>query len=156
MRTITAALALVLASGAMAHAAPADDAVATVHAFVAAFDKGDMKGAAAVFEPDAAIIDEVGAHQWHGTGALGAWGAALEKDGADRGLTDEAVTLGKTVRAEAVGDAAYVVVEATFTYKQKGAPIAEPATMVYALKKEAGGWMIAAWAWSGTAPKPAS
>ena len=156
MRTQTAALAVALAAmAAGAHAAPVDDAVATVHQFIDAFDKGDVKAAAATHEADAAIIDEVGAHQWHGPGAFQAWASDLMKDAAANGQTDMAVVLGKPLRAQVDGDTAYVVMEAAFNYKQRGVATTEPAQMVFALKKEAAGWKIAGWAWSGGAPRPA-
>ena len=150
MRMVSSVLCLILAAAPMAKAAPADDAVAKAHEFIDAFDKGDMKTAAATHEPDAAIIDEVPPHQWRG---FQAWAADLMKDGAAKGLSDEAVILGKTVRAEADGDAAYAVFEATFRYKQKGAQMSEPAQMVFAFRKGADGWKIAGWAWSGGVPR---
>ena len=149
MRLLTAALCLTFASAPLAHAAPVDDAVAVAHQFIDAFDKGDMKTAAATHEADAAILDEVGAHQWHGPGAFMAWANDLMKDSAANGQTDESVTLGKTVRAQVDGDTAYAVLDASFNYKQHGVAMSEPAQMVFALRKEADGWKIAAWAWSG-------
>jgi len=85
MRGLAVALALALASTA-ARAAPADDAVATVHQFIDAFNKGDVKAAAATHEPDAAIIDEVGAHQWHGPGAFQAWASGVQSTERGDGL----------------------------------------------------------------------
>ena len=146
---ILAAACLAIGAGGLAHAAPADDAVAVAHKFIDAFDKGDIKAAAATHEADAAILDEVGAHQWHGPGAFQAWADALMKESAAAGDTDEAVILGKTIRAQVDGDAAYAVFQATFKYKEHGKPMSEPAQMVYAFRKEADGWKIAAWAWSG-------
>ena len=150
---ILVAACLAIGAGGLANAAPADSAVAVAHKFIDAFNKGDMKGAQATHEADAAIIDEVGAHQWHGPGAFQAWAADLTKDSAANGQTDESVTLGRTVRAEAQGDVAYAVIEASFNYKQKGMAMSEPAHMVYAFKKEADGWKITAWAWSGGVAK---
>lgn len=157
MRLLSATLGLALAStlAAAAWAAPVDDAVATAHRFIDAFDKGDVATAAATHEADAAIIDEVGAHQWHGAGAFQAWAGDLMKDAAANGETDLGVTLGRTLRAQVDGDTAYVVMEAWFNYKQHGVATTEPAQMVFALKKEAEGWKIAAWAWSGGTPHPA-
>jgi ketosteroid isomerase-like protein len=156
MRRQTAALAVALAAmAAGARAAPVDDAVATVRQFIDAFDRGDVAAAAATHEADAAIIDEVGAHQWHGPGAFQAWAGDLMKDAAANGQTDMAVVLGKPLRAQVDGDTAYVVMEAAFNYKQRGVATTEPAQMVFALKKEAAGWKIAGWAWSGGTPRPA-
>ncbi|HLK25439.1 MAG TPA: nuclear transport factor 2 family protein [Caulobacteraceae bacterium] len=155
MRTLSAVLCLVLASAPLVHAAPVDDAVAKAHEFIDAFDKGDVKAAEATHEADAAIIDEIGGHQWHGPGAFQAWAAALTKDAQSGGLTDLKVTLGKTLRAQVDGDTAYEVLEATFSYKEHGVAMSEPAQMVFALRKEADGWKIAAWAWAGGTPHKA-
>ena len=134
-------------------AAPADEAVATVHRFFDAFDAGDIKTAAATHEPDATIVDEVPPHLWH---SFQGWLGDLVKDMQAGGLSDAGVTLGKTVRADVDGDMAYVVTEAVFHSKDHGKPTAEPAHVVVTLKHEADGWKIAAWAWSGGVPGPAS
>ena len=125
---------------------------APIHQFVDAFDKGDMKAAGAAFLPSVTIIDEVPPHYWQGANAFAAWGADLQKDSKAGGLTDESVTLGKVTDEIVSGSEAYVVIEATFAYKQKGVAMREPAHMNYALKKTAAGWKIAGWAWSGTTP----
>ena len=155
MRVLAGILCLALLSGGVAYAAsPGDDAVATIHTFIDAFNKGDMKTAGATHEADVAIIDEVPPHQWHGPGALQAWAGDLMKSAAAAGQSDEQVVLGRTIRAQVDGDTAYVVMEASFNYKEHGQPVAEPAQMVFALRQEAGGWKISAWAWSGTVPHP--
>ena len=67
-------------------------------------------------------------------------------------MTDEAVTLGDVTDTVVSGRHAYVVIGATFTFKQKGAAMKETAQMTYAMVKGAGGWKIAGWTWSGTPP----
>ena len=48
-------------------------------------------------------------------------------------------------------DRAYVVVPATYSYKEKGPPVTEPGSIwTLALKKGEAGWRITGWAW--TAP----
>jgi ketosteroid isomerase-like protein len=153
MRVIVTALCLAMASGGAAMAAPADDAVATAHKFIDAFDAGDMAAARATHEPDASIIDEIPPHQWR---SFDAWAGDLVKDLKAAGDTNPKVVLGNTDRAEVDGDMAYVVTEATFSYVEKGKPITEPAHMVFALKREGAGWKISGWAWSGGKPRPAS
>lgn len=128
---------------------------APIHQFIDAFDKGDMKTAGAAFLPSVSIIDEVPPHYWSGPNAFAAWGADLQKDSKAGGLSDEKVTLGKVTDEIESGATAYVVIEATFSYKQKGVAMSEPAHMSYALSKTAQGWKIAGWAWSGTPPKKA-
>jgi ketosteroid isomerase-like protein len=153
----TAVLAGVLLAGSIsASAAMAANAQleAPIHQFIDAFDKGDMKTAAAAFLPSITIIDEVPPHYWQGPGAFAAWGADLQKDSKAAGLSDEKVTLGKVTDEIESGATAYVVIEATFSYRQKGVAMREPAHMSYAMNKTAAGWKIAGWAWSGTPPKP--
>jgi hypothetical protein len=65
--------------------------------------------------------------------------------------TDLPVAIGERRAPIAVtGDRAYVVVvSATSTYKQKGKPVTQSGSVwTCALQKLAGGWRIAAWAWS--------
>jgi hypothetical protein len=149
---IAAGLALAALTTAGAAAAADAQLEAPIHQFIDAFDKGDMKTAGAAFLPSVTIIDEVPPHYWQGTGGFAAWGADLQKDAKAGGLTDLGVTLGKVTDEIVSGSEAYVVIEATFAYKQKGVAMREPAHMSYAMKKTAAGWKIAGWAWSGTPP----
>jgi ketosteroid isomerase-like protein len=155
MRT-TVLAGVLLAGCASASATSAANAQleAPIHQFVDAFDKGDMKTAAAAYLPSITIIDEVPPHYWQGSGAFAAWAADLQKQAKAEGLSDETVTLGKVTYAVESGAEAYVVIEATFAFKVKGAAMREAAHMNYALKKTPGGWKIAGWAWSGSSPKP--
>ena len=65
------------------------------------------------------------------------------------------MTLGKVVREVNSGATAYVVIDAVYTFKQKGVAMREPAQMTYALKRTKSGWKIAAWSWTGPDPVPA-
>ena len=156
MKVMIGALWLTLAAGGLARAAaPSDGVLATVHQFIDNFNRGDTKAAEAAHAPDVAIIDEIPPHEWHGTGAFQAWVADLEKASQAAGQTDEKVTLGRSIRTQVDGDTAYAVVPVTFTFKQHGKPMIEPAQMAFALRKEPAGWKITGWAWSGTVPHPA-
>ncbi len=77
------------------------------------------------------------------------------KNDAAAGVTEEKVTLGAVTREVVAGDTAYVIVAATYSFRQKGVAMREPAQMTYALTKTAGAWKIAGWAWTGPDPKPA-
>ena len=137
------------ASAAFAGATP----VGTVHDFIDAFDKSDAAGAAATQTPDVSIIDEMAPHAWTAPGAFQAWAGALMADAKANGQSGNKVTLGDVIRSQEDGDTAYVTMAATYSYDQKGAAMTEPARMVFALKRTAGDWKIAAWAWAGDPPK---
>jgi len=150
-RLVLAAVAasLLTATSAWAGATPE----ATIHQFIDAFDKGDAAGAAATHAADVSIIDEMAPHIWSGSGAFQAWAGAVMADAKANGESGNAVTLGDVIRSQDDGDTAYVTINATYSYTQKGAAIAEPAQMAFALRKTSGDWKITAWAWSGTVPK---
>jgi ketosteroid isomerase-like protein len=151
-----AASASVAAMPAAAAAGSTAKMVATIHQFIDAFDKGDLPGAAATHAADVTIIDEVPPHLWRGPKALASWAADLGADDKKNGMSGEAVTLGKTQRAQIDGDTGYAVIRSTFSYKQNGVDMAEAGTMTFALKSGKDGWKITAWSWNGTVPKAAA
>ncbi len=127
--------------------------VAPIHQFIDGFNKGDMKAAAASHVADVVIIDEPAPHLWRGTGAFQAWLDDLTKDSAKRGRSDEAVALEEATREEVDGDRAYVVVPATYIFKEKGVAMREPAQMTFVLQKIGAEWKISAWTWTGPRPE---
>jgi hypothetical protein len=129
--------------------------MAPINKFIEAFNKGDMAGAAAAHSSkgDLVIIDEVAPFLWRGAQALQAWAGDLDADGKKRGLTNQKVTLRTATRAETHGDDAYVVVPAVYSFNEKGVAMREPAQMTFALKKEATGWLIHGWTWTGNKPQ---
>jgi hypothetical protein len=129
---------------------------APIHQFIDSFNKGDIKTAtAAHLATGVSIIDEVPPHHWQGPKAFATWAADLTKDDKAAGISDEAVALGNVTREVISGQTGYVVIAATYTFKQKGAAMREPAQMTFALTKAAKGWKIAGWTWTGTEPVPA-
>jgi ketosteroid isomerase-like protein len=149
---VTLVLAVAVA-GSVRAAAPADAPVATVKKFIDDFNKGDLKGAASTQVDDVAIIDEFPPHAWNGSGAWDKWLADLQKDAKTHEQSDQKMNLGKTIRSQVDGDTAYVVMAATFVYKEKGKAMTEPGQMALALKKDGDSWKIASWAWAGTPPR---
>lgn len=157
--TLPSAVALALSAACVAHAAPAPAAgapLAALHQFIDSFNKGDVKTAQAAHAADVVIIDEVPPHVWRGPNAFQAWAASLDKAAKAAGDTDEKLTLGAPVRSEINGDVAYLVVPATYTYKEKGKPMREPAQFAVALRKEGAAWKLTGWAWAGTVPRAAA
>jgi hypothetical protein len=143
-----------LVMGAAANAGSADDPLAPIQKFIDSFNKGDLVAAASTHAAtaDLTIIDEVPPHLWQGPKAFQTWSADLDSDSKKRGITDQAVTIGAPTREESTADRAYVVVPAVYTFKEGGVAMREEAQMTVTLKKDAGGWLIHAWAWTG--PKP--
>lgn len=141
-----------LAPGAALAADP--QVMAPVRQFIESFNQGDVKAAEATHAADVVIVDEAPPFVWKNPGAFQAWLASLTKDDKARGRTDGAVALGEPTREEVAGDAAYVVVPAEYTFKEKGVAMHEPSQMTYALRKTATGWKISSWTWTGPAPTP--
>jgi len=82
-------------------------------------------------------------------GACLNWASDYEADVKKNGITAGGVALGNPLHIDITGDRAYVVVPATYTYKQKGKLIKERGSIfTVALQKEKAGWRITGWAWA--------
>jgi hypothetical protein len=140
--------AAVLAAGPAA-AAEKTDVMAPLHQFVNGFNKGDIKTASAACAEQTSIIDEFPPHEWHGAGACSTWANDFDADAKKNGITDGVVTLGSPRHVDIMGDRAYVVVPANYTFKQKGKLVKETgSTLTVALLKDTAGWRITGWAWT--------
>lgn len=157
MKSVIVGMACLAALSAASAAAAADAALsAPIHQFVDAFNKGDGKTAGAThLATGVSIIDEVPPYIWQGPKAFETWAADLTKNDAAAGVTEEKVTLGAVTREVVSPQSAYVIVAATYSFKQKGVAMREPAQMTFALTKTAEGWKIAGWTWTGPDPVPA-
>ncbi len=161
MRFLVLGLAGSLALGGVAAGATTRaELTAPITTFVDAFDKGDMKTAAATYAQDVSITDEVAPYSWHGPKAFETWAQDLTANDKKAGLTGEKLTLGDVVRTETDGRHAYVVMFAVYSFTNaKAAPMHENARMTFALRKEADGWKIAGWTFTSaraTAGVPAA
>jgi ketosteroid isomerase-like protein len=155
--TLAALVCLVVGVPGVAQAqTPDPQIVVPINKFLDAFNKGDMAGAAAAHAKDIVIIDEIPPFAWRGTQALQEWAAALQADSKKNGMSEEKVTLKAPTRIEMAGSDAYAVVPATFTFKQKGVAMHEVSQMTFTLKKEASGWLITSWTWTGPRPTKAA
>jgi ketosteroid isomerase-like protein len=152
---LAAAVAVAALAGGVQAAAASRGPAAVINQFNDAFNRGDMAGAKAILTDDATMIDEIAPHAWHGPGAFDAWSADLAKSDKAAGITNEKVAIGSTVRSIVDGDSAYVVSRVTYTYRQHGRHMVEPAELAVALRQEGGAWKIAAFAWAGTVPHAA-
>ncbi|MGH6967187.1 MAG: nuclear transport factor 2 family protein [Phenylobacterium sp.] len=154
--TILGLVCLAALSVTSAAAAATAELAAPIHQFIDAFNKGDGKTAGAThLAAGVTIIDEVPPYIWQGPKAFETWVGDLTKNDAAAGITEEKVTLGAVTREVVSPQTAYVIVAATYSFKQKGVAMREPAQMTFALTKTAEGWKIAGWTWTGPDPVPA-
>jgi hypothetical protein len=154
--TLGAFVCFVVGVSAAAQAQTADpQMIAPINKFMEAFNKGDMAGAAATHSAtaDLAIVDEVPPFAWVGAQAFQSWATALDADAKKNGMTEAKVTLRAPTRVETAGTDAYVVVPVVFTFKLKGVAMREAAQMTFVLRKDASGWMIHGWTWTGPRPQ---
>ncbi len=121
----------------------------TIAAFGTAFNKGDIPAAKSTMAPTITIVDEVAPFAWSGPGAFDAWLGDLGKSEAAEGKTGGTVAISAPSREVVVGDHAYAIAPATYTFKQHGGAKRETAQMTFALFKTNGAWKIAAWSWTG-------
>ena len=149
MRKLLIAVIVVVAVAGLAAGSEQTEVMAPVRQFVDGFNKGDAKSAVAACADQTMIIDDFPPHLWQGAGACASWASAYEADAKKNGIVDGVVTLGKPRQVDITGDVAYVVVPASFSYKQNGKLVKEAgATFTLVLQKGMAGWRITAWAWA--------
>ena len=149
MTSVVAASVLLIAVPLAAQAPAATDAMAIVHQFIDAFNKGDLKTLSAACADQVSIIDEYPPYEWHGSGSCAKWSTDYDADAKKNGITDGSVTLGKPSHVDVSGDRAYIVAPANYTYKEKGKPVKEVGSILtVALQKSSAGWRITGWSWA--------
>ena len=95
------------------------DPVSAVQQYIAAFNKADAKAMAGMCADPMSILDGMAPHVWHGPTATQDWYRDVLLEGEHLGADEDQVTLSKPLHAHVTGDAAYVVVPATMTFKLK-------------------------------------
>jgi len=159
VRQLVSCAIVSLVLGAAAGASAADpQLMAPIKKFIDSFNRGDVAGAAATHSAtaDLTIVDEVPPHLWNGAKAFQTWSADLETDAKKNGLTEPSVKIGAATREESDGQQAYVVVPAVYSFTQNGKAMSEKAQMTFVMKKDASGWLIHSWTWTGARPSPAA
>jgi len=148
MRRVSIAFAIALVATSAA-ASDNTDVMATVHQFTDGLNKGDTKTALAACAAPSSIIDEFPPYGWQGATACADWANDFATYNKANGITDPVATLAKPRHVDITGERAYVVVPATYTYKQHGKKVTESgSTLTVALQKSANGWAITSWTWS--------
>jgi len=155
MKAAGVALALIWGAGAGAARADvrADAVLAPMTRFAAAFNRGDVKAAAAEHVTAPTIVDDFGPHLWVGAGAFESWYAGLAAQLKAGGIGHPTLTLGAPINRDVGAASAYLVVPAHILLPGK-APMHLDGQFAVALKHAGTGWRIAAWAWSSPPPAP--
>ncbi|MDQ6780148.1 MAG: nuclear transport factor 2 family protein [Candidatus Eremiobacteraeota bacterium] len=123
--------------------------MAAVHQFFNGLNRGDVKTAVAACASPAAVVDDFPPHTWQGPSACMDWATAFGASLKQAGDTNPHVALGTPWRVDVTADRAYVVIPATFTYKEHGKAMTESgSSFTAALHRTAAGWRITGWAWS--------
>jgi hypothetical protein len=151
-------LVVSLLAGGMAGAQTANDPLmGPIKTFIETFNKGDVAGAAATHVKTAAltIVDEVPPYLWHGPDAVTAWSTDLDAYAKKQGITGQIVAISAPTRKETIGDVAYVIVPAVYSFTQGGAAMSQSAQMTFTLTKGPSGWLIQSWTWTGPGSRPA-
>jgi len=148
MNKLAAVIAVAVLASGVASASDRTDAMAVVHKWVDAFNKGDGKTGSSFCVDGALIIDDFAPHVWQGSGACASWYKDYEAFAAKAQITDASVALGKARHFDVDSGYAYLVVPTTLTYTKVGKQITDKAIVTMALKKGSSGWQITGWAWA--------
>ena len=136
--------------------AASGDVMAPIRQFIDGFNKGDTaSGFAAYATGDVSITDEFAPFHWAGPDAAHAWAEAYDKHVKATGVTHGGVKYGSPARSETEGDLAYVVIPATYSYKEHGRSMTEKGQMTFVLHSQGGAWKISGWTWTGEQPHAA-
>jgi len=134
-----------------------DDVSAPVRQFIDGFNTGNVESAFAAYATSGSItiVDEFAPHLWVGPNAAREWADAYDKHAQATGVTDGKVTYKDPTRTEVDGNVAYVVMPTLYIYKEHGKSLQEEGQMTVVLNKEASGWKIRSWTWTGVKPHSA-
>jgi ketosteroid isomerase-like protein len=148
MRKTAAVMAAAVFALGTANASDRTDAMAVVHNWVDAFNKGDGKTGASYCADGALIIDDFAPHVWQGPGACATWYKDYEAFAAKAQIADPSVALGKARHFDIDSGYAYLVAPTTLTFTEAGKPVTDKAIVTMSLKKGNSGWQITGWAWA--------
>jgi ketosteroid isomerase-like protein len=125
------------------------DPLEVVRGYLEAFNRNDVKGMAALCASPMSILDGLAPHTWHGPTATQDWYRDVLAAGEREHAGDYRVTLGEPWHVDVTGDAAYVAVPTTMTFRVHGKQVTQSGSIfTVALRKLTAGWRIAAWAWA--------
>ena len=130
-----------------------ENPLVAVQEYIHAFNNGDAEAMAACFATLGSILDGMAPHVWNGFSASSDWYRDVLREGAHVGASNYHVTLSEPLHNDVSDNAGYVVAPATMTFQIGGRQITQTgATFTVALRRVAGQWKIASWAWSKGRP----
>lgn len=131
--------------------------LSTVHQYIDAFNRGDVKGMVSAFTTPGTILDGMPPHVWHGVSAAEDWYQDVLINTEKEGASDFFVTIGSPLHHDLTGDVAYVVLPATMKFNVHGRQIVQSgAVFTMALRKVSNDWRISSWAWAKGTPQQVS
>jgi len=148
MKRLAAVIAVGVFASGTASASERTDAMAVVHMWVDAFNKGDGKTGSSYCADGALIIDDFAPHVWQGSGACASWYRDYEAFAAKAQISDASVALGKARHFDIDSGYAYLVIPTTLAFTRAGKPVTDKAIVTMSLKKGSAGWQITGWAWA--------
>jgi SnoaL-like domain len=119
-----------------------------VRQFVDGFNKDDTDLAQAACTDETSIIDDFPPFEWAGRGATTAWYRDMARMAAAAGMSDWSVTLNDPRHSIVSDGCAYVVVPVDCRWREGAAPVERTGFLTAALREEADGWRITAFAWT--------
>ena len=132
----------------------APDPMATVRSYASAFNKGEVKAMAALFDTSGSILDGLPPHVWQGPTACEDWYRMAMEAGAREGAEGYHIVLDEPTHVDVTGDSAYVVAPARMSFRLHGRQVTQiGAKYTVALAKVGDGWRIRAWAWAKGTPE---
>ena len=97
-----------------------NDPMEAVRQYVDAFNQGNVEGMAALFAVPGSILDGMAPHLWQGPTAARDWYRDVLKEGRQLDATEFAVTIAEPLHNVVTGDAAYVVVPGSMSFRMQG------------------------------------
>ncbi|MGH6882356.1 nuclear transport factor 2 family protein [Hypericibacter sp.] len=147
MRSVLMAISIALLLIAPASASDAG-VFSRVERFIDAWNRNDAAGVTDCMSASPTIIDDFPPHYWSGSSALVDWGKDYAILMNENDITDPRVMLSRPTIIDVHGTKAYVVVPATYSYKQHARPMQEKGILTVALEGSHQGWRITAFAWT--------
>jgi ketosteroid isomerase-like protein len=133
----------------------ATGALAAVHGYIDAFNRGDQTAMASFFDSDGVILDGMPPHVWQGPSALQTWYRDVMAESAHIGAKDYVVTIGAPSHNDVTGDHAYLALPATMRFALNGRQVTQTdAHFTVALRRLDDEWRITAWAWTKGTRQP--
>lgn len=150
MRSFLAAASVAagVLSATSAAASNTSEALAVVHKFVAAADKGDRSAYVSYCAEDAVVVDHVAPYVFRGPTACGDEWDAIVAWADQNKIVLGANRMSKPAFVDVVGDRVYAVFPVTASITRAGKKGVEAGVWTFTLRRQTQGWKIEAWAWS--------